>query len=75
MSGRGIPEAESDDQSWMDPAPSKKRAAPEYNEYNPPPVVKDPVAYAEAVRQIRKSFVWIGLGIAMLALSLYLFLN
>lgn len=74
MSGRGIPEAESDDQSWMNPEVPKKLPVAEYNEFNPPPVVKSE-QQDEYERQIRKSLRSILIGVVLLALALYLFLN
>jgi hypothetical protein len=73
----GLPDAESPDQSWMQPEPPTKLPVAGYSEFNPPPVQKitDPVAYAEAKRQMRKSLIWIVAGVMMLALSLYLFIH
>lgn len=70
----GLPDAELPDQSWMQPEP-KKLPVVEYNEYNPPPVVRDEVAYAEAKRQLRKGLIWIVISLVMLGLSLYMFIH
>jgi hypothetical protein len=72
-----LPEAELSDQSWMSPEVTKKQPLPVagYSDFNPAPKVRDEVAYAEAMRQARKSYIWIGVGLAMLALSLYMFIS
>jgi hypothetical protein len=73
----GLPDAELPDQSWMQPEPPKKLPVAGYSEFNPPPAVKitDPIAYAEAKRQMRMSLVWIVAGVVMLALAVYLFMH
>ena len=71
----GIPEAESSDQSWMKPEPPKKWPVAGYSDFNPPPVIRDEVAYAEAKRQLRKALIWIVISLAMIGLSVYMVLT
>lgn len=73
----GLPEAESRDQSWMNP-PSNRAALPkaEYNEFNPPPDSPKPKPTPEEqtlayVRAIHGFLLWASMGgIAILVIYL-----
>ena len=66
MSNRGIPEAESSDQSWMNPqAPPKVPVAP-YSEFNPPPERPPAVDHKALPRAVWRAVLLIAIGVALL---------
>lgn len=50
MSNRGIPEAESDDQTWMPPPKRAPLPRAGYSDFNPPPLDSRPSPEAESAK-------------------------
>lgn len=67
MPDHGIPEAESRDQSWMNPrVPPRPPTAP-YSDYNPPPDPPPAVDRAALLRSARRSLLVSAVCFAILA--------
>lgn len=69
----GLPEAESSDQSWMEPEPPKKLPVAGYSEFNPPPV---PAPDREAsARHMRKAILWLAVSVVCFGILLVMVLT